>query len=76
MGLTSSLSDLEKLAGSLARGGNYNVALASRCDMLDYLLAEIGQENLDVFKAITVSARVKYSVGLYTNSFRAFSGAA
>ena len=44
--------------------------------VIDYLLAEIRQENSDVFEAIAVSARVKYSVGLYTNSFLADAGAA
>ena len=44
--------------------------------VLDYFPAEICQKYSCVFKAITVSARVKYSVSLYTNSFRAFSGAA
>jgi hypothetical protein len=52
-------------------------ALYSDCAcMLNDLLSEVREKNLHVFKAVAVSARVKYSVGLYTNSFQAFAGAA
>ena len=52
------------------------VLYANRAGVFYDLLAEIGEKHLYVFKAVTVSARVKYSVGLYTNSFQAFAGAA
>jgi hypothetical protein len=44
--------------------------------MLNDLLSEVREKNLHVFKAVAVSARVKNSVGFYTNSFQAFAGAA
>ena len=47
-----------------------------RTCVLNDLLAKISQEHLHVFKSVTVSARIKYPVGLYTYSFLAYAGAA
>lgn len=58
---------------SFCNAGAFNSDCGS---MLDYFFSEICEKYSCVFKAITVSARVKYSVSLYTNSFRAFTGAA
>jgi hypothetical protein len=47
-----------------------------RACVFNYFLSAIGQKDLYVFEAVTVSARVKYPVGFYTNSFLAYAGAA
>ena len=44
--------------------------------VINDLLTEVGQKNPCIFKTIAVSARVKYPVSLYTNSFLAYAGAA
>lgn len=55
----------------------YAGILYSYCGcVIDYFFSEICKEYLSVFKAVAVSARVKYSVGFYTNSFLAYAGAA
>ena len=55
----------------------YAYALYPYCGcMIDYFFPEVGKEYFGVFKAVAVSARVKYPVGFYTNSFLAYAGAA
>jgi hypothetical protein len=47
-----------------------------RTGVVNYFFAKVSEKDFGIFKAITVSARVKYSVSFYTNSFQAFAGAA
>ena len=49
---------------------------AYRSCVLNDFFSAICKEYFRVFKAVAVSARVKYSVGFYTNSFLAYAGAA